>query len=55
VVAGEKVQLVAREVRVLRTSIYIWKERAIAVLEEVLELHKRGSKFKHSQKTLKRS
>jgi len=52
VVAGEKVQPVAREVGVHRTSIYIWKEKALATLEKALEPHKRGPKFKHSQKGL---
>jgi len=40
VIAGEKVQPVAREVGVHRTSIYIWKERVLLVLEEALEPHK---------------
>lgn len=52
VIAGEKVQPVAREVGVHRTSIYIWKERALLALEEALEPHKRGPKFKHPQKNL---
>lgn len=51
VVAGEKVQPVARDVGVHRISIYIWKERALSALEEALEPRKRGPKFKHSQKT----
>jgi len=55
VVAGEKVQPVARKVGVHRTSIYIWKERALSALEEALEPHKRGPKFKHPQKNLRRS
>jgi len=50
VVAGEKVQPAARKVGVHRTSIYIWKERALSALEEALEPHKRGPKFKHPQK-----
>jgi len=52
VVAGEKVQPVARKVGVHRTFIYIWKERALSALEEALEPHKRGPKFKHPQKNL---
>ena len=51
VVSGEKVQPVAKDVGVHRTSIYIWKERALSALEEALEPHKRGPKFKHYQKT----
>ena len=45
-------QPVARKVGVHRTSIYIWKERALSALEEALEPHKRGPKFKHPQKNL---
>jgi len=44
VVAGEKVQPVARDIRVHRASIYIWKERALSALEEALEPYKRGPK-----------
>jgi len=40
VVLREKVQSVAREIRVHRTSIYIWNERAFTALEETLEPHK---------------
>jgi len=46
------VQPVAREVGVHRTSIYIWKKRALLALEEALEPHKRGPKFNHPQKNL---
>jgi len=49
------VQPVAREVGVHRTSIYIWKERTVLALEEALEPHKRGPKFKHPQKNLEKS
>ena len=49
VIAGKKVQPVAREVGVHRTSIYIWKERALSALEEALEPRKRGPRFKHPQ------
>mgnify|MGYP001049405621 CR=1 FL=1 len=51
VVSGEKIQPVAKEIGVHRSSIYIWKERALSALEEALEPHKRGPKFKHPQKT----
>jgi len=37
VVAEEKVQAVARDGGVHRTSIYIWKERALLALEEALQ------------------
>ena len=53
VVSGQKIQPVARKIGVHRVSIYIWRERAIASLEEALEPHKRGPKFKHPQKNLK--
>jgi len=32
---------------------YIWKERALSALEEALEPHKRGPKFKHPQRISK--
>ena len=51
--AGEKVQPVARKVGVHRTSIYIWKERALSALGETLKPHKRGPKFKYPQKTFR--
>ena len=37
----------------VKLARYIWRERAIASLEEALEPHKRGPKFKHPQKNLK--
>jgi len=51
VVSGNKIQPVAREIAVHRSSIYIWKERALSALEEALEPRKRGPKFKRLQKT----
>ena len=36
VVKGEKIQPIAREARVDRTSIYLWKERALSALREAL-------------------
>jgi len=50
VVKGEKIQLVAREAGVDRTSVYLWKERALSALREALEPRKRGPKFKKSLK-----
>ena len=44
-----KMSATAREVGVHRTSIYIWKERALSALEEALEPRKRGPRFKHPQ------
>jgi len=49
-VKGEKVQPIAREAEVDRTSIYLWKERALSALREALEPHKRGPKFKKNPK-----
>lgn len=39
------------KIEVHRSSVYVWKERALAALEEVLQPHKRGPKFKRLQKT----
>jgi len=38
VASGKKIQPVAREIGVYRTSIYIWEERASTALGEVLKL-----------------
>lgn len=51
VIAGEKIQPVAREIGVHRASVYVWKERALSALGKALEPRKRGPKFKHPQKT----
>jgi len=51
VVSGNKVQPVAREIGVHRSSVYVWKERALSALGKALEAHKREPKFKHPQKT----
>jgi len=40
-----------RKTEVHRFSVYVWKERTLAVLEEALQPHKRGPKFKRLQKT----
>ena len=50
VVSGEKIQPVAKEIGIHRSSVYIWKERALSTLEKALEPHKRGPKFKRLQK-----
>lgn len=50
VVKGEKIQPIAGEAGVDRTSIYLWKERALSALREALEPRKRGPKFKKSPK-----
>jgi len=50
VVKGEKIQPIAREAEVDRTSIYLWKERALSALREALEPHKRSPKFKKNLK-----
>jgi transposase-like protein len=51
VLSGKKTQPVAREAGVHRTSVYIWKKKALLALEETLEPRKRGPKFKRLQKT----
>lgn len=50
VVKGEKIQPIAREVGVDRTSIYLWKKRALSTAREALEPRKRGPKFKKRPK-----
>ena len=37
VVNGEKIQPVARKIGAERSSIYLWKERALSVSREVFE------------------
>lgn len=43
VVKGEKIQPIARETGVDRTSIYLWKKRALSAVGKTLELRKRDS------------
>ena len=50
VIKGEKIQPVAREAGVDRSSVYFWKDRALISLKEALEPHKRGPKFKKDPK-----
>ncbi len=55
VISGNKIQPVAREIGVHRSSVYTWRERALNALEQALEPRKRGPKFKHPQKTPERN
>jgi len=45
VIAGEKIQRVARRHGESRPSIYTWTQKALDTLEQVLKPEKRGSKF----------
>jgi len=46
VIAGEKIQRVARKYGVSRPSIYAWTQKALDTLEQTLKPGKRGPKFK---------
>lgn len=46
VIAGEKIQPIAKKYKVSRPSIYLWRKRALGSLEEALKPDKRGPKFK---------
>jgi len=46
VIAGEKIQGVARKHGVSRPSVYAWTGKALDVLEQALKPRKRGPKFK---------
>ena len=46
VIAGEKIQSVARKHEVSRPSIYAWTQKALDTLEQALKPEKRGPKFK---------
>ena len=46
VVAGEKIQSIARKHRISRPSIYAWTKKALDTLEQALKPAKRGPKFK---------
>jgi len=46
VIAGEKIQPLAKKYKVSRPSVYIWTQRASDALEEALRSAKRGPKFK---------
>jgi len=46
VIAGEKIQTIARKQGVSRPSIYAWTQKALDTLEETLKPEKRGPKIK---------
>jgi len=46
VMAGEKIQTIARKYRVSRPSVYAWTQKALDTLEQALKPGKRGPKFK---------
>ncbi len=46
VIAGEKIQRVARKHGASRPSIYAWTQKALDILEQALKPGKRGPKFK---------
>jgi len=46
VMAGEKIQTIARKYRVCRPSVYAWTQKALDTLEQALKPGKRGPKFK---------
>ncbi len=46
VIAGEKIQPLARKHSVSRPSIYAWAQKSLDTLEQVLKPDKRGPKFK---------
>ena len=46
VIAGERIQRVARRHKVSRPSVYAWTQKASDVLEQALKPGKRGPKFK---------
>jgi len=49
VIAGEKVQPIAKKHKVSRPSIYAWTEKALDTLEQALKPAKRGPKFKRGK------
>ncbi len=46
VIAGEKIQTIARRHKVSRPSVYAWTQKASDILEQALKPGKRGPKFK---------
>ena len=46
VIAGEKIQRVARRHKVSRPSVYAWTQKALDILEQALKPGKRGPKCK---------
>jgi len=53
VIAGEKIQRVARKHGVSRPSIYAWTKKALDTLEQALKPGKRGPKFKKGRVDVK--
>jgi len=49
VIAGEKIQTIARKHKVSRPSIYAWTQKALDTLEKTLKPEKRGPKFKKAK------
>ena len=45
-IAGEKIQPLAKKYKVSRPSIYTWAQKSLDTLEQVLKQGKRGPKFK---------
>ena len=46
VIAGEKIQTIARKHKVSRPSVYAWTQKALDILEQALKPGKRGPKCK---------
>jgi len=46
VIAGEKIQRVARKYKVSRPSVYAWTQKSLDTLEQALKQRKRGPRFK---------
>ena len=53
VMAGEKIQPVAKKHGVSRSSIYAWTKKALDTLEQTLKPGKQGSKFKKGRVDVK--
>jgi len=49
VIAGEKIQGVARKHGVSRPSVYAWTGKALDTLEQALKLERRGPKCKKAE------
>ena len=49
VIAGEKIQRVARKHGVSRPSVYAWTQKALDILEQALKPEKRGPKCKKGE------
>jgi len=53
VIAGQKIQPLARKHKVSRPSIYAWAQKSLDTLEQVLKQAKRGPKFKKGKVDVK--